>query len=94
LNDKKKAPAWEAVAIFASIAALWPAVIRFWVENSQTPLQMEDVPLNNVMHWGSDLWQYVLYASLATMVLVAFRRVRRLKSAGKSDESDTESKST
>ena len=80
MADGRKTPAWETAVIFIAIVALWPAVIRFWVNNS-TSLKMDDVPLNDVMHWDSSAWDYVLYAAFAVMLLVAFRRVRRLKNA-------------
>jgi len=84
LADGKKTPSWETVAIFAAIVALWPAVIRFWVANG-TSLTMKDVPLNDVMHWENAAWDYLLYAAFAVMLLVAFRRVRRLKNVRTAD---------
>ena len=76
---KKKTPAWETIAIFAAIFALWPAVFRYWAGNSDT-MTMQDLPLASVLHWDSPVWDVVMCAALAVMIVIAVRRVLRLRS--------------
>jgi len=85
MSDKKKAPAWETIAVFAAIFALWPAVMRFWAANA-AGAKMEDMPLESVMKWESPAWDILMYAALAVMVLIAVRRIRRLNAARDDDD--------
>jgi len=84
VGTKKKTPAWETVAIFAAIAALWPAVFRFWASNSET-MTLETLPLAGTMHWESPVWDVLMVAALIVMAVIAVRRLRRLKSAQDDD---------
>ena len=86
--SSRKAPVWETVAIFASILAIWPGVFRFWAANSDR-IAMEDLPLASTLHWGSPVWDVLMIAALGLMVIVAVRRVRRLRASGRGDDDMT-----
>ena len=57
-------PKWETVAILLAIAAIWPAMLRYGMEDSGIPWWLA---------WG------LLAVALVVMVVVFVRRIRRLR---------------
>ena len=80
MGAKKKTPVWETIATFAAIIAMWPAVFRYWAGNSDK-MTMQDLPLASVLHWESPVWDAVMCGSLVLMIVIAVRRVQRLRSS-------------
>ena len=85
MADSRKNPLWESVAIFAALFSLWPGILRFWAEHSDG-ISYEDLPLAGRINWASAWWDVPMYAAFAVMIIVAVRRVRRLRKAGTNDD--------
>jgi len=84
VSKKKKTPAWETVAIFAAIFSLWPAVLKYWAAASEA-VELEDLPLGKTINWAHPFWDILMYFALALMVIVAVRRVRRVRAPHNDD---------
>ena len=80
MGARKKTPAWETIATFAAIFALWPALFRYWAANSDK-MTMQDLPLASTLHWDSPVWDAVMCGALVLMIVIAVRRVQRLRSS-------------
>jgi len=86
--SKQKTPAWETIAIFGAIFALWPAVLRYWA-GQHTDIDYTDLPLGKTINWAHGGWDILMYIALALMVFIAVRRVRRVRTIGReTDDSD------
>jgi len=86
MSMKKSTPIWETIAIFAAIFSLWPAVLRYWAEHSDS-VTLEDLPLGHTINWAHPFWNVLMYAAFAVMVIVAIRRVRRVRRTHESNDS-------
>jgi membrane protein implicated in regulation of membrane protease activity len=78
VSSRKKTPAWETVAVFGAIFSLWPAVLEYWAAASDK-VTLEDLPLGHIINWAHPAWDLLMYAAFALMVIVAVRRVRRVR---------------
>jgi len=85
MSKKKKTPAWETVAIFAAIFALWPAVLKYWAAASGA-VEPGDLPLGKIIDWTHPIWDVLMYVALALMLIVAVRRMRRVRAPRDDDD--------
>jgi len=81
----RKNPLWETAAIFAALFSLWPALLRYWAERSSA-VSYEDLPLAETIDWASPFWSILMYAALVVMLIVAVRRVRRVRKGPQRDD--------